>query len=458
MPTYLSPGVYPREIDLSAVTGNAGPLRAAFVGTAKKGPMNTPTFITSAQQAIDIFGEPFVESYLMYAVLAYLEESNQAYVIRVGIECQEGQPTELNDVCIDTSGNRINGWSRIPVFTGIDYGKLVMRAVSTLAPAVFHDAGVENILFTDVSVSITDGPTDATLNFSTGTYVSDQYTGCSDDIFSLFITGAPDDGFAISGATFKVFRSRDSALMVSGTLSEKATGISTDIDIGEGLICEIVVTTGRLDTNDTFSFVAKPDNRTLTVEVNGVGASHTMPAASYTTATDLIDAINLLIAAEDYIALVDTIDGVEYPEFRTKVAGDRIQLTGSCAFAGEVGVQQYVYDIPRSYLFGTDAEPYFINSQSNRVAIDVIPADRSATISIVFTVPTGTNLLAASIAAAINGNGTYAGETYFTSFAITAPGNIQHVVVVTSDAHQLDQLILKANYSNLKTLMFAEER
>jgi hypothetical protein len=457
MPTYLSPGVYPREIDLSAVTGTAGPLRAAFVGTAKKGPMNTPIFVTSAQQAIDVFGEPFVESYLMYAVLAYLEESNQAYIIRVGIECQEGQPEELGDVCIDTSGNRLNGWNRIPVFTGIDYGKLTLRAVTEAAPLSFHDAGVEDITFTDVSVSVTDGPTDATLNFTTGTYVSDQYTGCTDDTFSLFITGAPDVGYSIKGCTFNLFRSRDSALMASGTLDEKTTGVSTDIEIGDGLVCEIVVTDGRLDANDVFGFTAKPYNREFDVEVNGTGTAYIMPVADYTTADDFIEAVNALIATEEYVAVVITEGGVEYPQLRTKVAGDRIQLAGSCAFAAEVGVQQYVYDIPRSYLLGTDAEPYFINSQSNRVSIDVIPADRSSTINIVFTIPVGTNLSAATIAAAINSNGIYGGETYFTSFAITAPGNIQHVVVLTSDTHKLDQLMLKANYSNLKTLMFAEE-
>lgn len=460
MPTYLSPGVYPREIDLSAVTGQVGPLRAAFVGTAKKGPLNTPVFVTSAQQAIDTFGEPFVESYLMYSVLSYLEESNQAYVIRVGIEYQEGQPDGLEEVSIDTSGNRLQGWNRIPLFTGIDYGKLVMRRITDDAPIVLHEAGVSSISYTDVSTSITDGVTDATLNFSGGTYLSDAYTGCNDDTFSIFITGAPDDGYAISGATYKVFRNRDNALMASGTLTEKSDGISSDIDIGDGLICEIAVTAGRVDVNDIFSFIAMPDNRSLEVQVNGVGGTYIVPAATYENATELVDAINALIASESYAAVVDTIDGIEYAELRTKVAGDRIQLMGSCAFANEVGggtLPQYSYDIPRSHLLGTGAGPYFINSQSNRVSIDIVPADRSDTINIVFTIPTGTNLSATTIASAINGSGTYAGETYFTAFAITAPGSTEHVVVITSDAHKLDQLILKANYSNLKTLMFAEE-
>ncbi|MCK9557750.1 MAG: phage tail sheath subtilisin-like domain-containing protein [Candidatus Cloacimonetes bacterium] len=460
MATYLSPGVYPREIDLSAVTGGAGPLRAAFVGTAKKGPMNTPTFVSTAQSAIDTFGEPFVESYLMYAVLAYLENSNQAYVIRVGIECQDGQDEALSEVCIDTSGNRLNGWNRIPVFTGIDYGKITMRAVTASSPVTFHDAGIENITFTDVSVSVTDGPTDATLQFSGETDLSDNYIGCSDENFTVFITGQSNDGYALEGATFKIFRASDSAIMASGTLSEKIPGTSENIEIGDGLTCNIVVTDGRLDVNDMFSFIAKPYNREFIVEVEGVGTTHTMSAASYTSAEDLVNAINALIAADDYIAVATTVDdGTDtvYPQLRTKDAGDRIQLTGSCAFASEVGVQQYVYDIPRSYLYGSDAGPYFINTSSNRISLDVIPADRSDTINIVFTLPTGTNLSATTIAAAIDGNGTYSGETYFTSFALTAPGGIDHVVIVTADTHRLDQLYMKATYSNLKTLMFAEE-
>jgi hypothetical protein len=457
MATYLSPGVYPREIDISNVTGGSGPLRAAFIGTASKGPLNTPIFVSGPQQAIDTFGEPFVDSYLMYAVLEYLVNSDQAYIVRVGIECQEGQPTGLSDVCIDTSGSRLNGWNRIPVFTGIDYGSIVMHAISSTTPVSFHAAGVADITYTDVSTSVTDGPSDATLQFSGETDLSDSYTGCTEDTYAVYITGAPDDGYSMKGAAFKVVRSSDSALMVSGVLEEKMTGVSHNIDIGDGLVCNILVTSGRLDANDMFLFVAKPYNKSFQVEVNGVGNTYVMPTATYTTATAFVNAINLLVASEDYVAAVITTDDVEYPEFRTKVSGARIQLVGSCSFAYEIGVQQYAYDIPRSYLIGTDAEPYFINTQSNRISLDVIAADGSATTNIVFGMPVGTNITAATIASAINSNGVQSGETYFTSFAITAPGGTSHVVIMTSDTHRLDQLQLKASYSHLKTLMFAEE-
>src|SRR4051812_39822224 len=110
MAVYLSPGVFPREIDLSALPTAVGPLRPAFIGTAKKGPMNEAVLITNSAAFIDTFGEPFPESYLGYAVLHYMEEGNQAYIMRVGIEQQVGQPEALDAICVDTSGSRGKGW------------------------------------------------------------------------------------------------------------------------------------------------------------------------------------------------------------------------------------------------------------------------------------------------------------------------------------------------------------
>ena len=173
MPVYLSPGVFPREIDLSVLPSSVGPLRPAFIGTAKKGPVNVPTLITTAQQAIETFGSPFPESYLLYAVLSYLEEGNACYVLRVGVECSEGQPAELADICIDTSGARGAGWGRIPLFTGIDYGRINLRNVSADNPLSIHAASVNNVTYNDVDSSSTFGATTATLN-TTGTYTGDR--------------------------------------------------------------------------------------------------------------------------------------------------------------------------------------------------------------------------------------------------------------------------------------------
>lgn len=455
MAVYLSPGVFPREIDLSVLPTATGPLRPAFIGTAKKGPLNEAVLISNAQTAIDTFGEPFPSSYLMYAVLAYLEEGAACYVMRVGIECQDGQPDEIADICIDTSGARGQGWGRVPLFTGIDFGRINLREVDTDNPLTFHAASTDNIDYNDAVVSDTNGPTTATLSI-TGTY-----TGDIDDSFVLVVTGAPTVSAAdvMQGSTFQIVRNSDGEVVAEGNLEDDDfNGTSQLIDLGNGLFVQVVVTDGVLDVNDTFTFEAHPDNRVFSVSVDGGTANeYTMPSATYTTVAAFVTAFNALLSSEDYLMISYTLDdGVTIiPQLRTTVAGDRIQIMTTSGWALEVGTQQYAWDIPRSYLLGVESGPYDITSQNNRVKINVIADDTTKTIE--FNVPTGIDQPAANIAAAIDAAGVGAGETYFDSFVLTVPGGSEHVVIVTATDHQLDTLLLLANYSNLKTLRFSEE-
>lgn len=459
MATYLSPGVFPREIDLSLVPSSIGPLRPAFIGTANKGPLNTPIFCSNAQIAVDNFGEPFPESYLMYAALAYFEQGNQCYIVRIGVEEKEGQDSVLDDIAIDTSGNRISGWGRIPLFTGIDYGRISLREPTADEPYVFHDNSVDNIDYNDQSLSTTDGATTGTLNFTGTTDTSDEYTGCLDESWIVLITGDPDDGEAITGATYEVIRNSDNVVVDSGTLTDDGTGESQVLDIGQGLAFTISVTAGRLEENDTFSFTAAPDNRSFSVSVEGgTATTYTFAAATYTTIAAFVAAANLLIGAgEDYIFVEYTDDdGNTVPQLRTRNAGRRIQLMTTCAWAAECGTAQYAWDIPRSYLIGADAGPYAITTQNNRVILDVIPDD-GTTETAEFSITNGLNLGADDIATNIDLAGVIRGDTYFISFALTVPGGSTHVVIITSIAHMLDQLHLQATFSNVKTLRFAEE-
>lgn len=455
MAVYLSPGVFPREIDLSVLPTAVGPLRPAFIGTAKKGPLNEAVLITTAQQALDTYGEPFAESYLMYAVLAYLEEGNQCYVMRVGVECEEGQPTELSSICIDTSGARGKGWGRVPLFTGIDYGRINLREVTSDAPLTFHAASVTDIEYNDVDLSSTDGPTTATLN------VVGTYTGDVDDSFVMVITGAPtaSDAASVEGATFQIVRNSDGEIVAQGTLDDSDfTGTSQAIDIGSGLTVQVVVTDGAIEENDTFSFKVVPDNRKFTIAVEGTsGSEYTMPATTYTTAEDFVDAVNALLSGEDYLLVEYTLeDGVTVvPQIRSTVAGERLQVMGTSGWALEVGTQQYAWDIPRSYLLGVDEGPYDISTQNSRVKMNLVATDTTKTVE--FNVPVGLDQTAVSVADAIDVAGVVAGETLWESFALTVPGGSEHVVIVTSVAHQFDTLKLLANFSNLKTLRFAEE-
>lgn len=447
MAVFLSPGVYTRETDLSVVPTALGPLRPSFVGAAKKGPVGTPTLISTAEQFLEVFGEPFPESYLGYAVLAYLEEGNQCYVQRVAVECQDGQTSELSSVCVDTSGARGAGWGRIPLFSGIDFGRITLRAVSSTNPLVFHNAAVENIQYNDAEISSTNGATTATLN------VTGTYTGSVDDTFALVITSAPNlsESASVSGAGYQIIRNSDGEVVSDGTLTDDGdNGTSQIISIGSGLSVQVVVTAGEVDVNDTFTFSAKPNNRSFSISVDGdTPTVYTMPAATYNTVTAFVDAANTLVSAADYLFIEYTLeDGVTVvPQIRTSDAGKRVQILTTQAWSLEVGTQQYAYDIPKSHLIGLDASPYNINSSNNRVRINVIGSDQTQTVEL--SVPSG-NLDATTVANVVD-----AASSLWNSFAITVPGGTSHVVVESSE--DLSMLAMSANYSYVKTLRFAEE-
>ena len=84
MGVYLSPGVYTVEIDVSQYPSATTTAICGMVGTAVKGTVNSPLYITNPQQFLDTFGNPTPTSYLGYAALAYLEKGNQLYITRVG--------------------------------------------------------------------------------------------------------------------------------------------------------------------------------------------------------------------------------------------------------------------------------------------------------------------------------------------------------------------------------------
>lgn len=89
MQIFVSPGVYVTERDFSDYAASISTTSLGLVGTAKRGPLNIPTFIPSASQFIDMFGEPDANQYGPYAALNYLRQGNQLWYCRVAREYQE---------------------------------------------------------------------------------------------------------------------------------------------------------------------------------------------------------------------------------------------------------------------------------------------------------------------------------------------------------------------------------
>lgn len=456
MGVYLSPNVYVNEIDISNVVTGYGPVRPAFIGAANKGPINKPILITNAQQYIDTFGQPFTESYLGYAVLAYLEEGSQCYVQRVGIEYDESLVDELKAIAIDVSGQHLHGWGRIAVFSGVGHGSIALRVPTDEDPYEFHEDSVSNIVYAQALVSTT--PTVAMLNF-VGAGLSDTYTGSIDDSFILLITKSPDPTSAssIDGAEYEIYRNSDGALISNGTIVESSTpNESEPIVIGSGddssgLICQIVVTSGSIEENDSFTFEVEPDNRTFSFAINaGTGPS----SYSFTDGEEFFDVdsfvarFNAIIGSENYLAV--NYNGV--PIIQTVAVGNSIQLVSTEAWSLEVGKTLYAWDTPRSYLNSTDSGPYVITTQNNRVKINVITD--SDTISVEFNIPTGSQTVD-TLASAIDQGGFYNGVQYWYSYALDINDDESVIIIEAQDpTHVLE---LKADFSNPKTLRFSEE-
>src|SRR4030066_1238715 len=84
MPSYLSPGVYPRETDFSFYIKQISTAACGMIGIAEKGPINKPTLVTSWEQFIRKFGSYIADGYLAYAARAFFDNGGQVlYVNRV---------------------------------------------------------------------------------------------------------------------------------------------------------------------------------------------------------------------------------------------------------------------------------------------------------------------------------------------------------------------------------------
>jgi len=82
MGIYVSPGVYVKEKDISDIIPNVSSTTAALVGYSVKGSLEVKT-ITTSQQFIKEYGEPDPGNYFHYSALAFLENGNTLYCLRV---------------------------------------------------------------------------------------------------------------------------------------------------------------------------------------------------------------------------------------------------------------------------------------------------------------------------------------------------------------------------------------
>jgi len=93
MPEYLAPGVYMEEFEIGAkpIEG-VSTSTAAFLGIAKKGPLDKPTLITNQQEFVIKFGGHLKESYLAYAVEGFFRNGGKrCFIVRVAHDAKKAK-------------------------------------------------------------------------------------------------------------------------------------------------------------------------------------------------------------------------------------------------------------------------------------------------------------------------------------------------------------------------------
>ena len=88
MPSYVSPGVYVIEKDVSQYIPSTNPSVVGIVGFASKGPTNKATLITSQENLIKTFGQPSenIPGQGLEGALEILETTNSVYFVRAANE------------------------------------------------------------------------------------------------------------------------------------------------------------------------------------------------------------------------------------------------------------------------------------------------------------------------------------------------------------------------------------
>jgi hypothetical protein len=174
MAVYIAPGVYARDVDLSAIVQNQATSVGAIVGQAERGPVNKRALFTNVGGLTTINGSPSTDyGYAMYCSICALEEMTQLYFTRI---CVEGRYAGLlvNQAGLTQSSTEkfavANGTSRI--FAGI----LFMVPLVSLTSLNFGSGDVPVQVYQQQQVGLGDGTTSSFTAFLSGAPISKLMT------------------------------------------------------------------------------------------------------------------------------------------------------------------------------------------------------------------------------------------------------------------------------------------
>lgn len=132
--SFVSPGVFLREIDESFLGAGVGAIGAALVGLAPRGPAHTPITVSNFSEYVELFGDLDEDFLLGYLARAYLRNSSTANIVRV----------------LGPEGRTVNGAAVTPGYTADSIWAIV--GITGSATAAIH-ATLEVTASADVVVT-----------------------------------------------------------------------------------------------------------------------------------------------------------------------------------------------------------------------------------------------------------------------------------------------------------------
>jgi hypothetical protein len=134
--TFVSPGVFTNEVDVSFLGPGVGAIGAAIIGSAPQGPAFVPTTVRNFNEFVGFFGDLNQKHDLGYAARAYLRNAGTANVVRV----------------LGPAGRTVNGSAVTPGYTADSVWAITAGSGSVGAVmALFEVTASADIFVTDLT-------------------------------------------------------------------------------------------------------------------------------------------------------------------------------------------------------------------------------------------------------------------------------------------------------------------
>jgi phage tail sheath protein FI len=206
MATYVAPGVYGRDVDLSQIVRNQATSIGAIVGQAARGPVNKRVLFTNTRDAVSTLGQPnTVFGYGVHSLLVALEEMSRCYFVRVTRGAFSSALIVNTETATSDTSNVPHG---VPQGLEEDYDSFPVSTVETVDTADGTTTTYTATLVNTPVASLTEihnGST--TIPVSVGTGGAITGTGISAGTINL-VTGALSVTFTVAPQSSAVIQAR----------------------------------------------------------------------------------------------------------------------------------------------------------------------------------------------------------------------------------------------------------